>query len=420
VLIQLPLHNENLVVERLIESVAALDYPADKLMIQVLDDASTDNTACLAQAKIDCDAWRGKKIDYIYRAERSGFKAGALAKGMALSPGEFIAVFDADFIPRPDFLRRILPEFQRDPRLGMVQARWDHLNAGENPITRFEAMALDTIFGMDQIARSRAGFMMQFNGSAGVWRREAIEDAGGWHNDTLVEDMDISYRAQLKGWRLTYRPDISVPGELPPSLMIFKQQQFRWAKGAMQVLLKSGGPVLTSKKTVIQKIEAFFHLGGFLTCPVQILWLLLCLPMLVIHGQTPINLALLGLAAFFPPVAVLWSQISLHPDWPKRVVYYPFLFLVGVGLSVNNTFAMAQALSGQTGIFVRTPKFVNGTQPHHMANKRFSWITFTEVVFAVYATLIAVIAVYFAPGLAPFAFLYAIGFGFTAATTIIE
>lgn len=420
VLVQLPLHNEDLVVERLIDAAAALDYPTEKLIIQVLDDASTDKTAVLARARIDRYAKRGKKIDYIYRGERSGFKAGALAQGMASARGEFIAIFDADFLPPCDFLRRILPEFRREARLGLVQARWDHLNAEQNPITRFEAMALDTIFGMDQIARSRSGLMMQFNGSAGVWRRAAIEDAGGWHCDTLVEDMDISYRAQLKNWRLTYRPDVVVPGELPPTLAIFKQQQFRWAKGSMQVLLKSGGRIVTSRKSLIQKIEAFFHLGGFLPCAVQILWLLLCLPMLVVHGQTPINLALLGSAAFFPPLAVFWSQISLHKDWPKRVLYYPFLFLVGVGLSVNNTFAMAEALSGKTGTFVRTPKFVNGTQSPQRKIRRFSLITFLELFLALYATLVGVIAVYFAHGLAPFAFLYALGFGFTAATAIIE
>jgi cellulose synthase/poly-beta-1,6-N-acetylglucosamine synthase-like glycosyltransferase len=413
VLVQLPIFNERYVVERLIDAAAALDYPADRLTIQVLDD-SMDDTAALAEARVAYYCQRGRNIVYLHRTDRNGYKAGALAAGLAASPGEFTAVFDADFVPPPDYLRKLIPEFIGHPRLGMVQARWGHLNPRQNMLTRAMALAFDSFFTVDQVARSGAGLLMNFNGSAGILRRACIEEAGGWQHDTLVEDMDLSYRAQLKGWKIKYRLDVVVPGELPASIIALKQQQYRWAKGATQVLRKLSWSLVTSRKPLLHKLQGFLHLSGYLPHPLMVASLLLSLPVVYLHGQTPISWGVLGLAALAPPLEVIWGQSRLRHDWHMSWLYYPALFLVGIGVAVTDTRAIWDAFFGRTNVFVRTPKFALVSQRHSVYALPVDWSTWVELALAVYGLGSGLLAIQWAPPLAPFILIYAAGFGFTA------
>ena len=414
VLVQLPTYNVRYVVERIIDAAAALDYPADKLRIQVLDD-STDECAALARARVALHRARGKPVTYQHRAQRAGFKAGALAEGLRAAPGEFIAIFDADFVPAPDFLRRLIPHFLADPKLGMVQARWEHLNAERNLLTRAQAIAFDGFFAIDQIARSRGGLPMNFNGSAGVWRRAALEDAGGWQPETLAEDLDMSYRAHLAGWRMDFDPSVTVPAELTPSVIAFKQQQARWAKGSFQTIRKLGWRVLTSPRfTLWQKLQGFFYMGGYLPHLLMVVSLLTSLPVVLLHGRNPLHWGLLGLAGLSLPLTALWSQLAVRGDWYKRLLWYPVLFLAGIGLAVTNTRAIVEAWLGRDTEFVRTPKFSATTQRTNTYALSVDWATWVELLLAAYALATGLLAVELAPELAPFTFLYALGFGFTA------
>ncbi len=419
VLVQLPMFNERYVVERLIDAAAALDYPGDRLCIQVLDD-STDDTRNLAEARVAYHRARGWNIEYHHRTERVGYKAGALAEGMARLPGDFIAVFDADFVPPPDFLRRLIPEFQTEPRLGVVQARWGHLNPQQNVVTRAMALAFDSFFTVDQAARSGAGLFMNFNGSAGILRRTCIEDAGGWQHDTLVEDMDLSYRAQLKGWRIKYRLDVVVPGELPASIIALKQQQYRWAKGATQVLRKLGLKLLFSRAPLVHKLQGLLHLSGYLPHPLIVVSLLLSLPVVLLHGQTPIYWGVLGVAALAPPLEVFWGQLRLRHDWRMSWLYYPALFLVGLGLAVTDTRAIWDAFFGRSNVFVRTPKFADVNHRESSYALPVDWSTWVELVLALYGLGTGLLAIPWAPALAPFILVYAAGFGFTATAGFLQ
>ena len=416
VVVQLPIFNERYVVERLIDAAAALDYPPERLVIQVLDD-STDDTAAIAKARVAHHRARGRKITYHHRADRRGFKAGALATGLRAAPVpvEFVAIFDADFVPPPDFLRRTLPAFQADPRLGMVQARWDHLNAEQSVLTRAQALALDGYFTVDQVARSRAGLLMNFNGSAGVWRRACIEAAGGWQGDTLAEDLDLSYRAQLKGWRLGYLPDVAAPAELPDSILALKRQQFRWAAGSYQVLRKLGSQLLTARMSPFHKAQGFLHLAGYAVQPLMLIALLLSLPVVLMRGQSPLNLSWLGWAGLGPVLVGAWGQITLRRDWPKRVLYYPILVMIGIGSSLSGTHAMWEAFTGRHHEFARTPKFSSASQRESAYALPLDWTTWGELVLALYALATSLLATELAPDLAPFIFLCALGFGYTAA-----
>jgi cellulose synthase/poly-beta-1,6-N-acetylglucosamine synthase-like glycosyltransferase len=415
-LVQLPIFNERYVVERLIDAAANLDYPTDRIIIQVLDD-STDDTAPLAEARVAYHRARGLHIEYHHRTERDGYKAGALAAGMAAAPGEFIALFDADFVPPPDFLRRLMPEFSGHPRLGMLQARWGHLNAEQNMVTRAMMLAVDSFFTVDQVARSGAGLFMNFNGSACILRRACIEDAGGWQHDTLVEDMDLSYRAQLKGWLIKYRSDVVVPGELPVSIITLKQQQYRWAKGATQVVRKLGRQVLFSRKPFFHKILGLFHLTGYLPHPLIVFSLVLSLPVVLLHGQTPIHWGVMGLAALAPPLAMLWGQLLLRHNRHMNWLYFPIIFLIGIGMAVTDTRAIWDAFFVRTNVFVRTPKF---GQVHHRESLYalpVDGCTWVELTLALYGFATSLLALRQAPVLVPFILIYTAGFGFTALTS---
>jgi cellulose synthase/poly-beta-1,6-N-acetylglucosamine synthase-like glycosyltransferase len=356
VAVQLPIFNEQHVVERLIDAAAALDYPADRLEIQVLDD-STDATTALAEARAAWHRDRGVAVRVLHRPERGGFKAGALAWGLAQTRAEFIAVFDADFRPHPDFLRRIIPPMLARPDVGMAQTRWSHLNEEYSPITRVQSLALDGHFVVEQTARSRSGLLTNFNGSGGVWRRACIEDAGGWQSDTMTEDMDLSYRAQLAGWRNLYLPDVDAPAELPAQMEAFKKQQARWAQGSVQCLRKLSWRILTSDLSPQQKVMALVHISGYFTQPLMVMLLLISLPVVLLPQMAQPLGMVLGLLAVGPPLLFAVAQASLHRDWVHRFLYFPLLVIMGAGITWSTTRAVWEGLTRWGGTFRRTPKF---------------------------------------------------------------
>ncbi len=404
VLVQLPLYNG------LIDAVISLEYVPGRLIFQVLDD-STDDTTAIARARVAYHRARGHAITLLHRSDRSGFKAGALAAGLAAAPaGDLVAIFDADFVPARDFLWRTVPPFAADPRLALVQGRWDHLNPDEGVLTRSEALQLDAYFGVDQVVRSRLGLLMNFNGSAGVWRRAAIEAGGGWQGDTLAEDLDLSYRVQLKGWRMTYLRDVAAPAELPNSILAFKRQQSRWSKGSFQVALKLVPQLLRARMPLFRKLQGWLHLTGYLPHPLMVLTVLLSLPIVLWqHGQMPIHMGIIGVASFGPPAVGILGQLILRPDWRRRLVYYPLLVLLGIGLSFNNTVAACEAFFGRTSEFKRTPK---GGGRYTLS---IDWTTWAEAFLAFYALVSGLLARQLAPGLATFLLLYAASFAYIAA-----
>ena len=358
VTVQLPLYNEANVAARLIDAVAAFDYPRDKLLIQALDD-SDDLTAPLVARKLAALAARGYRVQHIRRAERDGFKAGALAEGMRHCESEFIAIFDADFLPPPDFLRQTLPHLLADPAVGIAQSRWGHLNADDNSLTRAQRLSIDTHFVVEQAARNRSGWLIPFNGTGGVWRRSCIEEAGGWTADTLTEDLDLSYRAQLAGWRSQFLPEVEVPGEIPPQLAAYKQQQTRWATGNTQCLLKLARPILSSNLGARQKIMAIQHLCQYLPQPLMLLMLLLTPPLLQAQALAGLSLAPLGIIGLAPPLMYIASQMRLYGKRGplNMLTAFPALLFIGAGMSLSNSLAVLAALLGLKPPFRRTPKF---------------------------------------------------------------
>jgi glycosyltransferase involved in cell wall biosynthesis len=426
VVVQLPAFNERHVVEQLIDAVSRLDYPAEKLSVQVLDD-STDDTVARAAAAVDLARARGVSITHIRRPSREGFKAGALEYGLTQTDAPFVAIFDADFRPQPDYLRQVMPHLAADERLGMVQARWAHLNAEESHLTRAQALALDAHFVVEQTARNRSGLLMNFSGTAGVWRRACIADSGGWEHDTLSEDIDLSYRAQMRGWRFLYLPELGVPAEIPPLMMGFKRQQSRWATGTVQCLLKYRQRLLRSDLTLAQKLEGLIHLGGYFLHPLLLFLLLLTLPLLLMGGVGNLPLAGLGLAMLGSPLEVAAAQATLHDGWGRRLAGYPVFMLMGVGITVSNAVAVLQALSRRPLPFRRTPKFRAENVADDAGSDGWSASTYTlpldattllEIAFSLYAALIAVLAIGRQPALVPFMVLYALGFAYVAGLSL--
>ncbi len=361
VTVQLPIYNERHVVVRLLDACARFDYPPDRLQIQLLDD-STDQTTSLIQRHVEEWQRRGVNVALVHRDAREGYKAGALRDGLASATGEFIAIFDADFEPPADFLARTIPHFLGEGRagIGFVQARWGHLNQNYSVLTNCQALALDGHFVVEQTARQAAGYPFGFNGSGGVWRRACIEDpaVGGWQADTLCEDLDLSYRAQLAGWQPLFLPDLVAPAEIPPQLLAFKRQQFRWAKGSVQTLKKLGSAVWRSGWSLPARLAGLFHLGNYLIHPL-LLFLLLITPLLLLLGVDPFGpLAWLSLASVGPPLLYAVAQRRLSRRlWLRRWAYLPVLTLLGMGLCLNNTLAVWQAFANRPGPFLRTPKF---------------------------------------------------------------
>ena len=362
VTIQLPIFNEQYVIDRLIEACCKLDYPQDRLEIQLLDD-STDETREVAAAIVERYRAAGHPITYIHRTNRYGYKAGALDFGLQTARGEFVAIFDADFVPPPAWLMQVIHHFA-EPHIGMVQTRWTHLNRDYSFLTQVEGILLDGHFVLEHGGRSRAGVFFNFNGTAGMWRRAAIEEAGGWQHDTLTEDTDLSYRAQLKGWRFKYLQDVECPAELPIEMTAFKTQQARWAKGLIQTSKKILPVVWRSKAPLRTKIEAVYHLTANLSYPLMVVLSVLLMPAMIIRFYQGwlqmlfIDFPLMMMSTFSISSFYLVSQKELYPrSWGKMVIYLPFLMALGIGLTLTNTRAVLEALLGIQSSFKRTPKY---------------------------------------------------------------
>jgi len=397
VTVQLPMFNERYVAQRIIEQACRIDYPADRLEIQVLDD-STDDTQTIARETVERMRAAGHNVVYVHRDNRTGYKAGALEAGLKTARGEFVAIFDADFLPPERILQDTIHYFT-DPAIGMVQTRWAHLNRDVSVLTQAQAVLLDGHFMIEHTARNRSGRYMSFNGTGGVWRKAAITDAGGWQHDTLTEDLDLSYRAQLRGWRFVFLPDLTSPAELPPEMTAFKAQQHRWTKGGAQTCLKLLPRVLRSPAEWWIKLEAFFHLTS---CVVYILIVLLSLllgPALyakVIIGKDPPWLiryeSVLFVIGFGAPLLFyILSQRALQRGWFSSIKYIPALMAVGAGIAFNNAIATLEGFFGKTGEFVRTPKFgeearKTGDWRHRLAGFRHrrSWQVWAEFGIALY------------------------------------
>lgn len=361
VTVQVPLYNEPLVVERVIDACARLRYPRGRLEVQVLDD-STDVTIERAAKRIAFWQRHGVDVVHIRRDHRDGFKAGALQNGLRVSRGDFVAIFDADFLPQPDFLLRTIPEFTTED-MGVVQARWGHLNQEVSFLTRIQSVGLDAHFAVEQRVRNQEGCFINFNGTAGVWRRACIEDAGGWHGDTIAEDLDLSYRAQMRGWRFRYLQDLEVPAELPSSMSALRSQQFRWAKGSVETARKLLCTLIRSKATRRAKIQGTLHLSAHLVFPFILIAVLVHAPLLVTAagGSGPgdvyfawMALGLIGFAGF--GLAQVLAQRDLYPHWGRRMLRFPLYMAGSIGLSAHNTRAVLEALLGKSTAFVRTPK----------------------------------------------------------------
>jgi cellulose synthase/poly-beta-1,6-N-acetylglucosamine synthase-like glycosyltransferase len=360
VTVQLPLYNEMYVAARLIDSVCQVSYPQDKLEIQVLDD-STDETSEIVAASVARYRKLGFDIYHLHRKVRTGFKAGALEAGLRQAQGSLLAIFDADFVPPQDFLFKSVPHFC-DARIGMVQARWDHINRDYSLLTQIQAIFLDGHFVIEHAARNRSGRFFNFNGTAGIWRRQAIEDAGGWEHDTLTEDLDLSYRAQLAGWNFLFLSDLKAPAELPVDINAFKRQQFRWAKGSIQVARKLLGRIFRAPIPWKVKAEAFIHLTNNASYLLMVVLSMAIFPAMILRRGTDVRILLLVDLPLFLGATVsvllfyLCSQLALGNGW-RRIRYLPALMGLGIGLAMNNAGAVVQGLFQNGGVFERTPKY---------------------------------------------------------------
>ncbi len=421
--VQLPIYNELYVVNRLLEVVSRMDYPKELLQIQVLDD-STDETREIAMKKVEEMRAAGLQAEYIWRADRVGFKAGALEHGLKTATGEFILILDADFVPAPNLLRKTI-DFFTDPQVGLIQTRWGHLNHNYSLLTRLQAMYLDGHLLLEQTARSRTGRFFNFNGTAGIWRRECIEQAGGWHHDTLTEDLDISYRAQLAGWKFVFLPHVVTPAELPVDMNGFKAQQHRWTKGSIQTCLKILPAVWKSRVSIPVKLEATFHLTS------NFAYLLLaCLCFLVYPAAPPggwtidrilfLDLPIFFVATFSVGAFYLCAQLALYPKtWYKKLPLLPLAMALGIGMSLNNARAVLEAVFRQQSGFTRTAKYAISGPKDSWKNLRYSAsksiLPFLEVGLAVYFTVLVCFAILNHQFVAiPFLALFQVGFSYVA------
>jgi cellulose synthase/poly-beta-1,6-N-acetylglucosamine synthase-like glycosyltransferase len=430
VTVQLPIYNELYVVERLIDSVTRIRHPKQLLEIQVLDD-STDETTAIARRAVEHYRALGYDIHHLHRTDRTGFKAGALDAGLRTASGEFILIFDADFVAPPDVLEKTLGHFE-DPQVGMVQTRWGHINREYSLLTEVQSIMLDGHFVMEHGARSRSGRFFNFNGTAGIWRREVIADAGGWQHDTLTEDLDLSYRAQMKGWRFVYLPDLVCPAELPVEMNAFKTQQQRWAKGSVQVCRKLLPRVLASDLPWHQKVEATFHLTANLAYPLMVLLAGLMFPAIVMRYDmgwaemlivdVPIFLAATASVCSF----YVFSQKEQFPcTWKAKARYIPAVLGVGIGLSINNALAVVEGLFGKPSEFARTPKYriegAHDTWRRKVYKGKSNWVPFVELGLAGYFAFMSLYALaYGLVGTLPFIALFQWGFLYTSGMSLAQ
>jgi cellulose synthase/poly-beta-1,6-N-acetylglucosamine synthase-like glycosyltransferase len=429
VTVQLPLYNEMHVASRLVESVCALDYPRELLEIQLLDD-STDETSDLLAALLREKRSEGYDIIHIRRPDRSGFKAGALKEGLRVARGELIAIFDADFVPNPDFLMKSVPHLIADSALGMVQGRWEHINHDYSFLTRIQAMALDAHFAIEQQIRNRAAFFINFNGTAGVWRKSCIEDAGNWQSDTLTEDLDLSYRAQMRGWRFLYLNDLTVPAELPSEINGLKSQQFRWTKGAIETARKHLASLWRSRQPLRIKFHATVHLTSNLVFPCVLVVAMLNIPVIFLKN-TRSDLAplfdfmgIFAIASISSFIFYLTAQRNLRSDWPRRMLLFPFFMASTMGLAVNNTRAVVEALLGRRSEFKRTPKYniLKKSDSWRGSSYRDSAISpevIVELLLAAYFLGGIILSVHFAEISAlPFQLMFLFGFGLSGGLSL--
>jgi cellulose synthase/poly-beta-1,6-N-acetylglucosamine synthase-like glycosyltransferase len=421
VTIQLPLFNEATVARRLILATGAMDYPRDALEIQVLDD-STDETAAIARAAVEELKRQGIDVSYVRRPSRHGYKAGALDYGLKFARGELVAMFDADFVPQPSFLKDIVGHFS-NPEIGMVQTRWGHANREHSLLTSVQALMLDGHHLVENRARYASGCFFNFSGTGGIWRTDAIRQAGGWQHDTLTEDLDLSYRAQLAGWRFVYRADVITPAELPEDMCAFRAQQFRWAKGTVQTARKLLGRVLTAEVGLAKRIEAAFHMLPHLAYPATVLLTLMLLPALVFLPATSYRAILLvdlplcmgatgSLAAFYG----MAERARGRSMW-SAVVKLPAVIALGAGLAPHLTAAVFDGLSNMAGEFVRTPKRGEARGRYRQVSK----LPLAELGLGVISLASIVAAFETGHWLAlPFTCLFALGYGYVAALVVKE
>lgn len=420
VTVQLPIYNERLVVERLINAAADLDYPADRLQIQVLDD-STDETSQRAAALVHQYDQKGVNIQLLKRPHRNGYKAGALSNGSSRATGEFLAIFDADFQPDRSFLRQTIPHFMSEPRLGMIQARWGHLNAHHSPLTAAQAIALDKHFVMEQTVRHRANLFPKFNGAGGIWRRDCLMDAGGWQADTVCEDLCLSTRAILKGWQFRFLNDVEAGAELPTSISAYKNQQARWAKGSIQNLSKHGAAILRDRQhPLLARWYAAMSMAAYLTHILLLLLLLVQLPLLLLDYRPPGHLLIFSFVGIGQPLLFVLAQQALYADWRGRLRHFPTMLFTAIGIAPSNARAMLQAVFGQQHPFVRTPKGAGvhkNVDGKHLREYRlpFDRIILVELLFVVYAGL-SLLTAFSRDNLGPVLFLTCclVGFSYVA------
>lgn len=437
VTVQLPMFNEEYVARRIIEHTCRIDYPRDRLEIQVLDD-STDETQEIASETVERMRAQGHNVVYLHRDNRVGYKAGALEAGLAKASGEFVAIFDSDFLPPEQVLKNTIHYFA-DQRVGMVQTRWSHLNRDVSVLTEAQAILLDGHFVIEHTARNRTGRFMSFNGTAGIWRKAAIKNAGGWQHDTLTEDLDLSYRAQLRGWKFVFLPELTSPAELPPEMNAFKAQQHRWTKGGAQTCVKMLPKVLCSDVHWKVKLESIFHLTSGVVYILMVLLSLLIGPALyakVIDGaQQPMWLVIIEFVLFVVGfgsglVFYVCSQREQHCSWYDSLKYVPALMAVGIGIAFNNAVAALEGFFGKTGEFVRTPKFGEeagrrGNWRQRIGGFRFkkNWQAWAELAMGLYLTACLVGLLFFDEWLTrvsaaiPFLLMFIMGYFYVAFET---
>lgn len=430
VTIQLPLYNEMYVVDRLVDAVCRLDYPRDRFEIQVLDD-STDETTEIAELAVRRHAAQGIDITCIHRTNRVGYKAGALDEGLKVAKGEFVAIFDADFIPKSDFLMQTVQYFS-DPRIAMVQARWGHINEEYSLLTKIQAILLDAHFVLEHGSRNRGGCFFNFNGTAGIWRREAIRDGGGWQHDTLTEDLDLSYRTQLRGWRFVFLANHVAPAELPVEMNAFKSQQHRWAKGSIQTFIKLMPRILRSHQPLKVKAEAFFHLSANFNYPLMCVLSVLMAPSMVIrYNMGWYEMLLIDVPLFFAATASVANfymvcQRELYPHtWTERLRYLPFLMSIGIGLAVNNTRAVFEAIFNKPSEFARTPKYHIEQSADEWIGKKYRQSVTVQPLIELALGLYFTATVFYALangiyGTVPFLMLFQVGFLYTGVLSLVQ
>jgi cellulose synthase/poly-beta-1,6-N-acetylglucosamine synthase-like glycosyltransferase len=433
VTIQLPIYNERFVVERLIDACAVIDYESKRLEIQILDD-STDDTCDIVAERVRYWSGRGLNMVHVRRDQRIGFKAGALQHGLSTARGEFVAIFDADFVPPSDFLRSTLPQF-RDPQVGMVQTRWVFLNRDRSLLTRLQALSLEAHFAVEQFSRNKLGCFINFNGTGGVWRRSCIDDAGGWQGDTLTEDLDLSYRAQLKGWRFAFLRGAESPSELPIGMNALRTQQFRWTKGSIQTAKKTVRNLLLNGPSVRETVQGLIHLTSHVVFPFLLLAGILHAPLFYIKGTASgpgdwyfalMTIGVVALSGVF--LVQLFAQRWLYSNWLARMILFP-LFLAGsMGFSINNTMAVVDGLSGRNSQFMRTPKQsnpVDGKRPkwweNPYANTRMPRVVWLEVAMTLYcAAGLAVVITIGEWTAVPFQAFLMLGFGLVSIFNLVQ